>query len=274
MDRLPVVLVTNDRYAAFAATASRSLLDNTADPTRIEIHLLHTDLAARNRERLGELVEGSGARLLFHDVGERVEADEAYRGLTPHFHRLLAPEILPTGVDRFVYLDSDLLVRGDLRDLFAMPLGGRTVATCQDYIGTFAQAVANHRELGVPGTTPYFNSGVMLVDRDLWQADRVSERVLECTRRNERHLYAQGKFFQYDQYALNVVLRDAVVLLDMTWNHGAEYPYRDCRIVHFNGHGKPWSPTCSPEFRDEFHSVLARTGWRPDELPRPSTDVA
>ncbi|MGH4021017.1 MAG: glycosyltransferase family 8 protein [Pseudonocardiaceae bacterium] len=259
--------MTDDRYAGFAAVAAASMLENSPRPDLVEVHVLHPDLAATTTARLRQVIEDRGGTVRLHDVAAMVDASDGYRSRTPHFYRLLAPQVLPIDVDRFVYLDCDLIVRGDVHHLAGVGLDGAIAAACQDYLGTMREAVANHDELGLPADAPYFNSGVMVVDRQKWAATGVSERVLECTRANEPHLYAQDRFFQYDQYALNVVLHGAITSLDRAWNYGSEYPFREVDIVHFNGHGKPWSPTCTAQFRDEFYAVLRRAGWRPDELP-------
>lgn len=267
MSTTHVVLVTDERYAAFAAVAAASMLENSSRPETTEIHMMHRDLPAATADRLLRIVADRGAAARLHDVGPLVDASPDYSARSPHFYRLLAPEVLPPGVDRFVYLDCDLVVRGDVHRLAETRLRGATAAVCRDYLGTMGEAVANHCELGLAADDPFFNSGVMVVDRHAWTATAVSDRVLACTRTNEQHLYAQGRFFQYDQYALNIVLHDRVTYLDRTWNYGSEYPFQEVEIVHFNGHGKPWSPTCTRQFRDEFYAVLHAAGWRPDELP-------
>lgn len=261
-----VVLVTDDRYAAFAAVAAASMLEKSSRPDLIEVHILHRSLTPDIATRLRRLIHNRLGVVQFHDLTTLIDSSTQYLPSMPHFYRLLAPQVLPDDVDRFVYLDCDLLVRGDLHRLAGVNLDG-TIAACQDYLGTMQEAVANHDELGLAAAAPYFNSGVMVVDRRKWAAANVSERVLECTRANEPHLYAQDRFFQYEQYALNVVLHGTVTYLDRSWNYGSEYPFRQANIVHFNGHGKPWSPTCTAQFRDEFYAVLHHAGWRGDELP-------
>lgn len=262
-----VVLVTDTRYAGFAAVAAASMLENCPRPDLIEVHVLHPGLTATTAARLGQVIEDRGGAARFHDVTALVDVSAEYRDRTVHFYRLLAPQVLPVDVDRFVYLDCDLIVRSDVHRLAGVELDGAVVAACQDYLGTMREAVANHHELGLAADAPYFNSGVMVVDRQKWAAAGISDRVLQCTRANERHLHAQGRFFQYDQYALNVVLHGAITYLDRSWNFGSEYPFQEVDIVHFNGHGKPWSPTCTARFRNEFYAVLDRVGSYPNELP-------
>ncbi len=264
--KLSVVLVTDDRYSGFAAVACTSSLESTANPRDIEFHILYTALRQESRDRLRQAIEERGGTVRFHDLRPAIEGNPRLWDRTTHFHRLLAPEVLPAEIDRFLYLDCDVIVKDDLRGLDETALRGKVVAACQDYLGSIRDAVSNYPSLGLAGDSPYFNSGVMIVDRALWRFRDVSERVLRCTDENQEHLFAQGRFFQYDQFGLNVVLYGQWEMLDLRWNYGSEYPYREAGVVHFNGHGKPWSPTCTAELRRDFYACLERAGWRPEEL--------
>lgn len=272
-ERLAVVLVTDDLYSGFAAVACTSMLESAADPAGIECHILHSALRPETRERLRRAIEQRKGTVRFHDLRPAIEEDPRYQEYTSHFLRLLAPDVLPPEIVRFLYLDCDLIVRKDVRALGGMDLKGKVVAACRDYLGSVQDAVSNYRALGLAGDSPYFNSGVMIVDRALWRRHQVSERVLQCTAANRDFLYAQGRFFQYDQYGLNVVLYRHWEMLDLGWNYGSEYPFREVGIVHFNGHGKPWSPSCTPEFRREFHACLEGAGWRQEEMGGPGGEV-
>lgn len=271
-DRLAVVLVTNDLYAGFAAVACASMLESSRDAGSLDCHILYDELRPETRERLRRVIAERGGAARFHDLRPWIKKDRRYQSHSAHFLRLLAPGVLPAGIERFLYLDCDVVVRGDVRDLVGAPLNGKVVAACQDYLGRVRDAVSNHESLGMAGDAPYFNSGVMVVDHAAWLAHQVSERVLDCTRSNRQHLYAQGRFFQYDQYGLNVVLYGRWEMLDPYWNYGAEYPFREAGVVHFNGHGKPWGATCTPEFRRDFYTYLERAGWRERELRGPAEE--
>lgn len=266
-DSLPVVLVTDEAYSAFAAVACLTLLESCERPDAVHLHLLHPGVSGRLRERLEELVAARAGHLHLHDIRPRITRDPAYRDRSAHFFRLLAPELLPPEINRFLYLDSDLLVYRDIGELLRLDLGDHWIAACRDYLGDVATAVQNFESLGLDGAAPYFNSGVMIVDRRSWQRHEVSRRVLECTDRNRRFLDAQGHFPQYDQYALNVLLHGRWAMLCQTWNYGVELPCRPVAIAHFSGHGKPWNGTCAEPYRKDFFAALQRTGWQRDELP-------
>src|SRR5690606_31766230 len=83
----------------------------------------------------------------------------------------------------------------------------------------------------------YFNSGVLLIDRQAYAAARVPERT--------KTMADEGLLdrLQYDQAALNLIFRNDWLPLDFRWNlinpepaHEALEPH----IVHYTGPRKPW----------------------------------
>lgn len=167
--------------------------------------------------------------------------------------RLMADQLLPSWVDKVIYLDSDLLVLDDLCKLWQMELGDHYCLAAVDISCPFVDAptfvkshhnqesknktieaslasvpyvnaltpIPNWRELGIDGASHYFNSGVMVLNLKRWRAENISARLFECLRNNRDHVWC------WDQYALNVVFAGQWGKLPARWNQGThvhEYP--------------------------------------------------
>ena len=50
------------------------------------------------------------------------------RGVPKMYQRLVAPDLLPTDVERVLYLDGDLLIRDQLDEIWETPLDGAIIA--------------------------------------------------------------------------------------------------------------------------------------------------
>jgi lipopolysaccharide biosynthesis glycosyltransferase len=175
------------------------------------------------------------------------------------YARLLIGGLLPTHVTRLIYLDSDLLVCRDLRELWRTDLGGRVLGAVPNSLDPAADVSAFDR-LGVAGKR-YFNSGVLLIDLMAWRTEEVGERALAFAR-------ALGdRLILHDQDALNAVLVDRWVELPGYWNHWASRDASvEAAVIHFTMPPKPWDADYSGPFRAEYFEVLDRTawnGWRP-----------
>jgi len=167
--------------------------------------------------------------------------------------RLMADQLLPSWIDKVIYLDSDLLVLDDLCKLWQMDVSDHYCLAAVDISCPFVDAstfvksygnqedtsttseaslasvpyvnaltpIPNWRELGIDGAGHYFNSGVMVLNLKRWRAENISARLLECLRTNRAHVWC------WDQYALNVVFAGQWGKLPARWNQGThvyEYP--------------------------------------------------
>ncbi len=183
------------------------------------------------------------------------------------YARLLVGELLPGELDRVIYLDGDILVRGDIGALWHTDLCGRTVGAVGDL-----PRYSFHGKLGLPADAPYFNAGVLLIDLRRWRQLGIGGRSLAFAREHPERLTWS------DQCALNVMLHGDWTALDRVWNFQsmdvarlvngqvrfeAIDPERlaAARLVHFNGRSKPWHYLNDHPFKAEYLRYRSRTPW-------------
>lgn len=213
------------------------------------------------------------------------------------YFRLLAARLLPHSIDKIIYLDADVLVKHDLTELWNYDVGENYCLAATDIACPFVDArladrqyrnsipylaavspISNWQELGLDGSEPYFNSGVMVINLKRWREERIEIKLLECLRTNRKHVWC------WDQYALNVVFARQWKALPGRWNQGMHvfhYPDPSCSpiaenefmqmrddpaIIHFTTEFKPWSFRSDHPLQNKFFEQLdqtAWTGWRP-----------
>lgn len=118
---------------------------------------------------------------------------------------------------RILYLDTDLLVRGDIEKLFNLEMSGHILAAAPD----INNKVFN-KNLGLVNKHIYFNSGVLLVDLNLWRNSNISEKLHKTQKDN------QEKFSYVDQDAFNVVFDGKYKQMNLRWN----FPYNPRLVKH------------------------------------------
>jgi lipopolysaccharide biosynthesis glycosyltransferase len=267
---MDIAFAFDEGYADHAQVAIESILDCHGHRDDLTFWLLTTSQVTADRaESLRDQAEGR-ARLEFLAV------DDRYRSLpasqldlcryisTAMYLRLFLPQLLPSRVDRLLYLDADVLVNGDLAALWDVPLGDAPLAAVRDNL-----ARSMGYEGGVPGagpevrgSAPYFNSGVLLMNLPAW-------RRLEITDRCLRYLVEHRDRLRFpDQDALNLVCYDRWVRLKSIWNDTILWWLKaddhatvrqSVRITHFVGPVKPWLRGFPfTGYRDRYHELAAR----------------
>jgi lipopolysaccharide biosynthesis glycosyltransferase len=273
-----LVFAGDERYARGIAVAMHSTLSHLSAAFRPEIYVLGNDLSESSRVRLLKVVKAvsrSDELRWMQIPSERFGHLATINHLTPAaYTRLLIPEIVSRHIRRAVYLDADVMVRRDLSPLFTIELGDALVGGVRD----FAITSTDHDWSGVRDRahpTPYFNTGVLVMDLARWRSMGLAERALQ-------YAAADGEPLPWaDQDALNAVV-ESWHELDYQWNVQlnlflAERPpptnftdrlydqrwciYRAGAILHFTGPPKPWSPWRTTPGTMSWVRTLMRTGW-------------
>lgn len=98
-----------------------------------------------------------------------------------------------------LYLDIDMLVVGDLRELFTLDMGDKCVGVVSDYVRKFKKLRPNgknHKEIYFSGT--YFNAGFLLLNLIEWRKQNITQKCFE--------IMANYHLDMHDQDALNALI--------------------------------------------------------------------
>ncbi|WP_294389623.1 glycosyltransferase [uncultured Sphingomonas sp.] len=184
---------------------------------------------------------------------------------------LVLPKTITEPDARLLMLDSDMIVNSTLEPLFEMDLQGHPIAAVKDML-------VEH-ELHVRGRKwddNHFNTGLLLVDVDLWNRDALGDRAMIW-------LADQPSKPEWpDQDALNHVVGPDWLRLDRRWNfaycgepHQFSYDeYSQAKIVHFSG-AKPTEARDHPAvpiYDRQAEKTAERTGWNRTENTRVDRD--
>lgn len=168
--------------------------------------------------------------------------------------RLFLDDLLPASYERFLYVDGDTQIRGDLDRLLKQPLASGTFAAVTDpmslALGDDDQTARSFQEhfsafgFSDEHAKQYFNSGVIYADRAGW--GRIGREAWE------KFGLFQSKTRYPDQDVLNLVGRDHRVSMSFAWNFpiffrniGLDTIISPC-IYHFMSSPKPWDVTVPP----------------------------
>ena len=140
--------------------------------------------------------------------------------------RLYADKVLElAALDRLLYLDYDVVCRGDIREFYGMDMTGVEAAGVLDIYGRWFY---HYRGLF---RQDYMNSGVMLFN--------MPECVKSGCLARAAKLCAERKMMLADQAALNKVIEHRK-LVERKYNEQGERPRRDTVLHHFSNNFKFW----------------------------------
>jgi lipopolysaccharide biosynthesis glycosyltransferase len=275
---IDVAIAADANYLQHAAVVAHSLLSAHRHRT-VRLHFLHSGTSTPSAlADLRSLVEAEGGQFIELPVPESFS-----RRLKPHPHfgthawmRMLLPDLLP-GLDRVLYLDSDVVIRDRLDELWSLDLEGCWLAAVVNPLYPH-QSLNRLAPLGIREPGDYFNSGVLLLDlKALREAEACSRLLTYADAHHERLLYP-------DQDVLNAVLRGRWKAVHPRYNaqspifdlRAGELPFsraeirsarRQPAIVHFSGLFKPWTDACGHPLRKLYWSHIRQTPWR-DATPQ------
>ncbi|MFQ3787553.1 glycosyltransferase family 8 protein [Halomonas sp. A29] len=275
---MELLLCADDRYAPYAATTMVSALEHLAEPEKARVTLLTPGLSEETQRSLARLAQSYGARAQVVEIRDAdVDPSCLHRFGIASILPLFMHEHLGHECKRAIYLDCDMVVLADLSPIWRLPLGGAVLAAVRDVSG-------DPEEHDAIVSSPYFNSGLLVVDLERWRQSDVAGQALDF-------LQQQGQRLRYpDQDALNHVLAGQWHELEPKWNlqssayaalntrpahlrpllPALEDALRDPSVVHYTGHVKPWHAHSEHPLKDIFRHFSCLTPWplREKELMR------
>jgi lipopolysaccharide biosynthesis glycosyltransferase len=286
MGDIHVVLAADANYAMPLSVVMVSAAINCSSDRHLCIHVIESDYDDELKHRVtSALTKARPENLSVHWYPVLSEELSDLPIVQSHislmtYSRLLIPQLLPSTVHRALYLDCDVLVEGDIAQLWDESVSEKALCAARDRIGCVGNqgGLSNYQELNISADTPYFNAGVLLLNLDKWRRESISQHVFRYLRRYNSLLRFE------DQEALNAVLHDDWSEISVRWNQqilprffraGSNVALPNLienGIIHFITGEKPWLAGCEYVERKRFYAYLDRTNWcgwrikRRDEL--------
>lgn len=174
------------------------------------------------------------------------------------YYRLMVAELLPDSVDRILYLDSDIIVDGNISDLYYMDMGGNYIAASED---TDILDENDISRIGLKNTSLYLNSGVIVFDLKKIRKDKI---LTVDTIKATIEKYGKKLIFP-DQDIMNIIFEGCIEFVDFRkYNFlcsRGRYTSRQLRfyrrralIYHYGGGNfhRPWEKNYVGKFGDVF----------------------
>lgn len=241
---IPIFFTIDNSYAPYVSCAIQSIAENSSKDYNYKIIILHQEVTAENIEKINSLKTDNidiqfkemkeGLEKITDRVENRLRCD--YFTLTIYF-RLFIPDMFPE-YDKGIYIDSDIIIPGDISELYHIDLGDNYIGASTDYSIQDIPELVNYLEnaIGVP-RKEYINSGVLLMNLKKLREKNFSTEFLELL--NTYHFDSIAP----DQDYINAMCNGNILYLDSSWDampNPAQKPLEKPNLIHYNLFQKPW----------------------------------
>jgi lipopolysaccharide biosynthesis glycosyltransferase len=277
MDTIYVVLATDENYAQHAGITLLSLLQTKKSLNPISVNIIDDGLSEDTRNKLKKIADGYGAILSFLYVNADSLLNNLFGCKRAIYYRLAIPDLLPAEVNKALYIDVDLIIRHDITELWNTDISNYYLGAVTD-IADKQDLDKLKRNIGIPESELYFNSGVLLINNQKWRQDHIGEQVARFVFENRP--------LQEDQDGLNAIVWGKWLPLNPKWNVARQAFRQYCHFktrrtlsedikkavldpsaAHFTGSIKPWHYACHIPYAEEYTTYLAQSPWRDYQPP-------
>lgn len=274
---MPVVASTaNNKYALPLAIMLKSLEQKLNAGETVKAYIMFSEFDDTLKKEIERNIDDAKVSLhwLKIDPGITEGLKTSYWWTQDVYYRILLEELLPRH-DKVIYLDADIIVNRSIHELWNMDmehwhLMAGPHATKEAGLAGGLYGLPVYKVLGIPENTRTFNSGVLVMNLNLWRRDKICRAIFNYLRQYEEHV------LWLDQDALNAVLYSKWKQLPYEWNVQLEdfsaamagavdafLTQRECMrimvdpaLIHFAGSKKPWMPNFNGLFKDYFLHYL------------------
>lgn len=271
--RYNIVCVSDENYIQHAAVMLCSLFETNINKN-FHIYLLTTGIKTDTESKLQNLCKQ------YHAISTCITCSTKELSSLPvgqwntiMYLKLLIPQLLPSNVDRCLFLDVDMIINTDIYTLYNFDLEDSVIAAAED----MPDCIGIKTKLGLEQKDAYINSGVMVCDLQKWRILEQKEAILEFTK-------SISNIITNEQDVIALYFKGKIQFLPIKWNMTNFYfnrkpkifkkylpQLKDARkhpgIIHFASPIKPWFKDCQHPYKSLYKFYLYKTVWRNYKFP-------
>lgn len=264
-----IAMSANDDYAPHLAATMASILKNSADGEKLHFFVLNDDFKQETKNKILKLKKLKNCEITFidFDISQYKEFPATEVFPVQVYFRLKIPRLIQE--EKVLYLDSDVLVRGSLAELYNTDIENCLLAAVEDFSSLYNSFSINRAKIW--NLEKYFNSGVLLMNLKYIRENATEfdfeQNCIDFIRNNARKLVC------FDQDTLNMVCKGRVKYIDTKYNFQHHCKNRevkkdykkqksDIKIIHFVTYKKPWLFLKTPDFVLEYYRYSLLTDFR------------
>jgi lipopolysaccharide biosynthesis glycosyltransferase len=241
-NEIPIFFGIDDAYAPYIAVALNSAVKNSSKSRRYRAIVLYNELSRENQQRLAAL-SAEHFSIEFVNMESRLDFITDRRSNRLRFDcftlsiyfRLFIPTMFPQYA-KGIYIDSDVVLVGDIAELYDTDIGENYIGACTDYSIFGSAPLVKYVEnvVGVP-MKEYINSGVLLMNMEKLRRIGFAEHFSKLLVKYHFDTVAP------DQDYINAICNGNIHYLSPVWDAmPCGEDMSGAKLIHYNLYSKPW----------------------------------
>ena len=262
LEVIPIFFAIDDGYMPFLAVALESLIENSSKKYYYSIKVLYTNISEENKKKINKYkrenvnIEFVDLNYYIEKVKDKLYTRDYYTNTT--YFRLFIANLYPQ-YNKAIYLDSDIVVLGDIAELYNQDIGDNLIAAAPDDVIQTTKVFQEYAEkvVGVADYRNYFNARILLMNLDEFRRFDFQNKFL--------YVLETIKFtVAQDQDYLNRLCKGKVKIIDKGWDKmpigNDDFDEKDLKIIHYNLADKPWHYD-NIRYKDYFWKYAKKTEY-------------
>lgn len=283
MDKINIVACTDNKFVMPTGVMMYSICKNHSIGS-VDFHIIVDEgVSSDNKKKLEDLTKEFQNNIVFYQIESKLFQEFPAWKNRPAlaskaaYYRLLTAEILPVSIDKVIYLDGDIIVRGSLLPLLDIDMTDKAIAA----VPSQSESIdAIYKQLSYSPNFGYFNSGVLLINLSYWRENHVKKDFIDFIQKYPERIAV------VDQDVLNYVFREKKIMLPIKYNFSngfltkkTNYNWEKYKeevlearknpiVVHYAG-GKPWANSMDRyphPWRSLWYKYMSQTCWKDEPL--------
>lgn len=287
-----IAFISDNNYVFPTSIAIYSLVSNLCSDNKHNyfIHVFSFDLTKENQEQMIRLGK-ENSKVIIHCIDSR-KYEHLFNSVNQKTHvtptallKFELANLLPES-DEVLYLDGDIIVKGNIASVFDYDITGYALAASFEFWTYLTKLFEFNNNLELPRFS--FNSGVMLVnlryfrenhiDKELWKTKfdncnqaKKKENMMDQTTFNivtaTRCVHLPIKYNCNNQFTEGVDISHINKAYNVSYNNSEELK-EDALVIHYVGKKeKPWLYT-GIRCQEIWDDYCKKYGVNPDDLKR------
>lgn len=262
-NEIVLVFASDNSCAMPLAATLKSVAENLRDGRKLIVYILDGGISRHSRKKIISSFSNNNLEIKFIPIENGFLKRLPEPNFVKHvskmtWARLFMTEYLPERLERVIYLDSDLIVQGDVGELWTIDFEDTCIMACGEK--EMPERLKKHLSADIAGEK-MLNAGVIVVNLKRWR-----ERAICAKARGLIEAFEEkNELLCADQDILNILFAGKWKALEDSWNVCTPYfeKIQKPNIIHFTTRMKPWSFLWNGHpYGDLFYKYLDMTSWR------------